>query len=175
MQADVTRQIQRPEEEYIAFARKHFGPFGMEANSDKNTPFKKIVLETQMLVSQLSEKVARRRDLFENNKLSPNMRNIIRLSEMDLKLVLQQGTILVEKFYKQNVMPKMIESEVDNFWSTKSLKKEDWVGLTAYLYSDLFSPEFLIPLQEVDSTFALKVTIALGNIFQIDLKSFLLG
>ena len=55
------------------------------------------------------------------------------------------------------VMTRMTETEVQKFWSNKQLKKNDWLSLTSYLLSDLFSPEFMIPLQTVDTTFALKV------------------
>ena len=54
-------------------------------------------------------------------------------------------------------MTRMTETEVQKFWSNKQLKKKDWLSLTSYLLSDLFSPEFMIPLQTVDTTFALKV------------------
>ena len=56
-------------------------------------------------------------------------------------------------------MTRMTETEVQKFWSNKQLKKKDWLSLTSYLLSDLFSPEFMIPLQTVDTTFALKVIV----------------
>ena len=112
--------------------------------------------ETSALQTQLDDKVEKRKQHLRNN-LHQRLRNRIRLTEKDLKLVLHQGTLMVEKFYEAQVMTKMTSLEVYNFWSTRNLKKEDWLGLTSYLFSDLFSPEFLIPLQDIDSTFQLKV------------------
>ena len=60
---------------------------------------------------------------------------------------------------RTQVMTRMTETEVQKFWSNKQLKKKDWLSLTSYLLSDLFSPEFMIPLQTVDTTFALKVIV----------------
>ena len=79
------------------------------------------------------------------------------MAENDLKLVLHQGTLMVEKFYISQIVCKMTSQELSRFWSAKNIKPEDWLGLTSNLFSDLFSPEFLIPLQEIDSTFQLKV------------------
>jgi hypothetical protein len=36
-------------------------------------------------------------------------------------------------------------------------REEDWIGLVSALYSEIFSPEFLTPMQETDTTFHLKV------------------
>ena len=43
------------------------------------------------------------------------------------------------------------------FWSGQGLRPDDWVGLTSLLYSEIFSPEFLTPMQEADTTFHLRV------------------
>ena len=37
------------------------------------------------------------------------------------------------------------------------IQVDDWVGLSSQLYSEIFSPEFLTPMQEADTTFHLKV------------------
>ena len=123
----------------------------------KNSPLNKLELETSALESQLGDKVEKRKQTLDK-KLPQRLRNKIRLAEKDLKLVLHQGTNMVEKFYIAHVMPKLNSQETSHFWSTRNLKSEDWLGLTSYLFSDLFSPEFMIPLQEIDSTFQLKVS-----------------
>ena len=43
------------------------------------------------------------------------------------------------------------------FWSGRGLRQEDWVGLTSLLYSEIFSADFLTPMQEADTTFQLRV------------------
>ena len=43
------------------------------------------------------------------------------------------------------------------FWSSRSLRTDDWVGLTSQLYTDIFSADILTPMEEADTTFHLKV------------------
>ena len=156
-QTDVSRQIKQPMDDYKKFVSRCFSPFGpFEIKASKEGAVEKLRSETKAFLDQLDEKVKLRTELL-SNKLSPSMRSRIRLSETDLKTVLHHGTIMVEKFYVEQVMTRMTETEVQKFWSNKQLKKNDWLSLTSYLLSDLFSPEFMIPLQTVDTTFALKV------------------
>jgi hypothetical protein len=128
----------------------------MVSTGNVSTPYHKLDLESTALLNQLEEKVKKRKEALDK-KLPTTMRSIIRLIEEDLKIVLQQGTVMIETFYTENVMPKMTETEVKNFWFTKNLKDNDWLGLTSFLLSELFSPDFLTPLQELDATFSLKV------------------
>ena len=148
------KQIRKPEDEYKRFITTHFGPFGVQGGSHE-----KLQKETSALLTQLEDKVEKRKQILAK-KLPNRLRNRIRLAENDLKLVLHQGTLMVEKFYSSQVVCKMTSQELSRFWSAKNIKSEDWLGLTSNLFSDLFSPEFLIPLQEIDSTFQLKVIIS---------------
>ncbi len=38
------------------------------------------------------------------------------------------------------------------------VREDDWVGLVSAMYCEIFSEDFLTPLQETDTTFHLKVT-----------------
>ena len=157
-QADTVRQIKQPQEEYKKFVQTFFGPFGasLVTGNDSNCPADQLNTESKALLIQLEDKVKKRKELL-SNKLPNQLRDRIRLKEEDLKILLHQGTLMVEKFYSEDVIKRMTETEVKNFWFTKGLKASDWLGLTSFLLSELFTPEFMIPLQEVDTTFALKV------------------
>merc|ERR1719209_917870 len=63
---------------------------------------------------------------------------------------------MVQSFYPEHVIARIKGGESE-FWSSRGLRTNDWVGLTSRLYSDIFAPDFLTPMQEADTTFHLKV------------------
>ena len=81
---------------------------------------------------------------------------------------------MVELFYPDAVLARMAlsgspEKEsatirampntlVAQFWAGHNIDENDWLGLASSLLSEIFSAEFLTPLQEVDTAFALKVS-----------------
>ncbi len=155
-QSYTSRQITLPQNEYKEFVQKHFGPFGVDVGGGNLSPYNKLQIECKGLLESLDEKVRKRKTQLYCD-LPDGMKRRIRLNEEDLKLVLLQGTVMVEEFYSKEVLPKMAETEAVNFWFTKNLSENDWLGLTSYLLSDLFCSDFLAPLQELDTTFSLQV------------------
>lgn len=155
-QGELTRQIRKPQDEYKAFVTKTFGPFGVAVTKSDNSPYQKLDTECEALLAKLNDSVKKRSD-YLNNTLPSGIRTKIRLTENDLRVVLMQGTLMVQEFYPQKVLAKMTDTDVRNFWLDEDLPENDWLGLTSILLSELFSQEFLTPLQEVDITFALKV------------------
>ena len=99
--------------------------------------------------------------------------NKIRLTENDLKIVLTEGARMVELFYPEAVLGRMkVESQINEgdslkplyhanpvttFWAGHNLQENDWLGLVSSLLTEVFSVEFLTPLQDVDTAFSLKV------------------
>ena len=102
----------------------------------------------------------------------------IRLTESDLKVVLTEGARMVEMFYPEAVLARMsnvpggtlsekddlqntngtpADAAVIQFWAGHSLPENDWLGLASNLLTEVFSADFLTPLQEIDTAFALKV------------------
>jgi hypothetical protein len=96
------------------------------------------------------------------------------LTENDLKIVLTEGARMVEIFYPDAVLGRMSTTkssqvkEFDSlkhithnalglFWSGHNLHENDWLGLASNLLTEVFSSEFLTPLQDVDTVFSLKV------------------
>merc|ERR1719384_2408365 len=88
--------------------------------------------------------------------LPETMRKRIKLSERELKLSVSRGAAMVQTFYPEHVIARLKGGEAE-FWSGRSLKHNDWVGLTSLLYSEIFSADFLTPMQEADTTFQLRV------------------
>ena len=106
--------------------------------------------------------------------------NRIRLAESDLKIVLTEGTRMVELFYPDAVLVRMkyegssekessslkvgANNPISQFWAGYNLEENDWLGLASSLLAEIFSAEFLTPLQDVDTAFSLKVSSILVNV-----------
>ena len=115
--------------------------------------------------------------------------NKIRLTENDLKIVLTEGTRMVELFYPDAVLGRMACSDqpslgkgldslekgshctaIHQFWMEQNLQENDWLGLASNLLTEVFSLEFLTPLQDVDTVFSLKVNFSwLSATFRVKL------
>lgn len=51
----------------------------------------------------------------------------------------------------------MTDMEKIEFWNRYNLIENDWQGLTSALLSELFSKQFLIPIEESDENFSIEV------------------
>lgn len=45
----------------------------------------------------------------------------------------------------------------EDFWESKGLVSHDWAGLAGLMFADIFSLDFLTPLDEADTKFRLEV------------------
>lgn len=61
---------------------------------------------------------------------------------------------MLERFYPIHIFPKLGCTE-EQFWDSRTLPPGDWAGLASLLYSDLFSLDFLTPLDHTDTSFRL--------------------
>lgn len=64
---------------------------------------------------------------------------------------------MLERFYPGHVLWRLGTSEQE-FWDSKALPQNDWAGLAALLYSDIFSLDILSPLSDTDTCFRLEVS-----------------
>lgn len=46
----------------------------------------------------------------------------------------------------------------EEFWESKGLAVHDWPGLVGLIYTDIFSLDFLTPLDDQDTKFKLEVS-----------------
>ena len=95
---------------------------------------------------------------------------------------------MVELFYPEAVLNRMNvaaqgndydslklvhhSNPVATFWAGHNLQEGDWLGLASSLLTEIFSVEFLTPLQDVDTAFSLKVFINLVLILSLWLYNF---
>uniref|UniRef100_A0A6P7GE45 Uncharacterized protein LOC114337028 n=1 Tax=Diabrotica virgifera virgifera TaxID=50390 RepID=A0A6P7GE45_DIAVI len=70
------------------------------------------------------------------------------------QISIQQGALMLERFYPKQIIPKLGCTE-DQFWDSRALSPGDWAGLAGLLYSELFSLDFLTPLDHTDTSFRL--------------------
>ncbi|XP_026470656.1 uncharacterized protein LOC113374909, partial [Ctenocephalides felis] len=143
--------ILQPQKDFSQFVEACFGPFS--AQLAKFGPYKGLEKEAQDLISSLQEKLEkRRRDL--QTGLSVAVKNKIKLNANELKIAIQQGALMLERFYPNHVLARLSISE-EEFWDTKGLSPGDWAGLAGLMYTDIFSLDFLTPLNETDAAFKL--------------------
>lgn len=81
---------------------------------------------------------------------------------------------MLEYWYPQHVMQKLSISE-EEFWESKGLSINDWSALAIVFLTDIFSLDFLTPLDDADTKFKLEVINTknkyikvLNNIFSVD-------
>lgn len=63
---------------------------------------------------------------------------------------------MLERFYPSHVLQRLPIHE-DDFWESKGLSVNDWAGLAGLMYADIFSLDFLTPLDDTDTRFRLEV------------------
>lgn len=64
---------------------------------------------------------------------------------------------MLERFYPTHVLQRLPATE-EEFWEARGLAVNDWSGLAALIFADIFSLNFLTPLDEMDIRFKLEVS-----------------
>lgn len=73
---------------------------------------------------------------------------------------------MLERFYPSHVLQRLMICEED-FWESKGLSVNDWAGLAGLMYADIFSLDFLTPLDDIDTKFRLEVRSSFVCVFLI--------
>lgn len=153
-QHQMEQKILQPQKDFSQFVTACFGPFS--ASLARVGIYKSLEREGQDLISSLQEKLdKRRREL--HTGLAPSLRSKLKLTTRDLKIAIQQGALMLERFYPGHVLWRLGASEQE-FWDSKALPQNDWAGLAALLYSDIFSLDILSPLSDTDTCFRLEAS-----------------
>jgi len=63
---------------------------------------------------------------------------------------------MLEYWYPQHVIQKLSVNE-EEFWESKGLAVNDWSALAVVFFTDMFSLDFLTPLDDTDTKFKLEV------------------
>ncbi|KAK9508814.1 hypothetical protein O3M35_006279 [Rhynocoris fuscipes] len=153
-QHQMEQKILQPQKDFSQFVTACFGPFS--ATLARVGAYKSLEREGQDLLTSLQEKLERRRRDLQTG-LSSSLRSKLKLNTIDLKIAIQQGALMLERFYPTHVLWRLSVSEQE-FWESKALTVNDWPGLAALLYADVFSLDFLTPLSDNDTSFRLEAS-----------------
>lgn len=138
-------QILQPLHTYTQFVEQCFGPFAATLARDRG-PYKDLEAELNNMVSALKAEVDKRKRELQLG-LGVSCRQRTRMAASDLQGALAAGANLA-----QQLLPRLPASH----WKDRGLEEKDWLGLAAQLYSEVFCPEFLVPLVEGDVAFRLE-------------------
>lgn len=141
------KQILEPLKAYERFVEQCFGPFAATLARDRG-PYRDLEAELSNMVSALKAEVdKRRRELQLGLGVGARQRTRMSATGGGLQVALAAGAGLA-----QQLLPRLPSA----YWHERTLEEKDWLGLAAQLYSEVFSPEFLVPLLEDDVAFPLQ-------------------
>ncbi|XP_076755097.1 uncharacterized protein LOC143425638 isoform X1 [Xylocopa sonorina] len=152
-QQETERLITQPQRDFTQFVEACFGPFAASLAKTKD-PYKSLEKEAKDLIAVLHEKLDKRRKNLQTG-LGMVVKSKIKLTTFDLKVVIQQGALMLERLYPTHVFARLSGNEED-FWENKGLSVGDWAGLAGLMYADIFSLNFLQPLDDADTKFRLE-------------------
>ncbi|XP_048507153.1 uncharacterized protein LOC105689462 isoform X2 [Athalia rosae] len=152
-QQETERLITQPQRDFTQFVEACFGPFAANLAKTKD-PYRALEKEARDLVAVLHEKLDRRRRDLQTG-LGVTIRSKVKLTASNLKIVIRQGALMLERLYPSHVFIRLLVSEED-FWENKGLCVGDWAGLAGLMYADIFSLDFLEPLEDTDTKFKLE-------------------
>ncbi|XP_034935076.1 uncharacterized protein [Chelonus insularis] len=152
-QQETERLITQPQRDFTQFVEACFSPFATSLAKTRD-PYKSLEKEARDLVAVLHEKLDRRRKDLQTG-LGVAVRSKIKLTTYDLKIAIQQAALMLERLYPSHVFARINGSE-DDFWENKGLGVGDWAGLAGLMYADIFSLDFLQPLDDTDTKFKLE-------------------
>ncbi|XP_059139647.1 uncharacterized protein LOC131927817 [Physella acuta] len=145
--------IEQPKEVYKKFVDECFKPFS--ASICEHGVYLQLCKETSQYISDLNIKVAER-EVKLYTGLNPDLQRRIKLPEADLKLTVAYTAKLLEEFYYDHVIVRLGLSE-EEFWDILELEFRDWRGFAAKKLKEIFASSFMVPLEETDNYFQLKV------------------
>ena len=104
----------------------------------------------------LRHEISERTNSLRNLTLYGNSANI-KLSQENLERTLAVSVQICTNYYNQNLLPRMDEKMITNFWIEKMLSPSDFLGLSVFFYTKIFGDGFFGPLELSDNDFVLEV------------------
>lgn len=80
-----------------------------------------------------------------------NDREKIKMTKNNLAISLERGTELCSSYVPSKIFSRMDEKQKLEFWSSKNLTQDDWLGLAGHCYRHIFNGSITIPIEEADS------------------------
>eukprot|EP01126_Amoeba_proteus_P045605 TRINITY_DN5117_c0_g3_i1.p1 TRINITY_DN5117_c0_g3~~TRINITY_DN5117_c0_g3_i1.p1 ORF type:complete len:416 (+),score=81.27 TRINITY_DN5117_c0_g3_i1:795-2042(+) len=158
---DVSHLIAEPQLLLLHNHKNLFSHFGSLPNLHSPL-YEQVIFRNQQIEKEIEEKLSQQK---ANSFLKGN---IYQLSNIKQTPENQQKTFLrayrmISRWYPQHVFAYMTESEVDRFWAKKKLSEDNWWGLTEKILEDIFTSDFLTPLEVADEGLSITVTNKLSK------------
>lgn len=150
----IYRKIDEPLNNYENLISRVLGPMGVQLDRKQSVAVA-LLANNDRLKKELSQ-ILENHPVYKDDFLK-NVPTNIRLKAAALSEAIQKGSNIVSHYYPKSIFRYMTEWEIDHFWYSKQLSPNDWVGLTRSIYSELFSPNFLISLEDSDEVYSLKI------------------
>lgn len=153
-EAQVKHWIDMPYKDFNAFMapiQKHTGLEGFNVLS-------KSVLHDQQrhLLKNLEKLITVRKGQLKKVDVDGVLPRI-RMDAKDLNQTLGHIAGLLEMHFPKRIFNNLCDVTEETWWDTKNLTFRDWSGLTQQFCADLFSDQFLIPLDDSQEHFKLDV------------------
>lgn len=108
--------ILQPQRDFKQFVEACFGSFSSQFNSKSKT-YIHLERESRDFLASLNERLDSRRRELEIG-FSANIKNRIRMHSLDLKIAVQHGACLLERFFPHHIFNRLPMSE-EEFWDSK--------------------------------------------------------
>lgn len=151
--ATTLEEIQKPLKEYKAFMSHLLSGLGVSIMGDNTAShLAKIAANQEKALEQLLTN----RKHFLHRLQSTNL-GMVRLEKEDLEKALELSEKLTKSFYEEKLLPSIDASLLDKFWASNDCAEGDYKGVATKLLSQVFSEQFLEPLEVTDETFVIHV------------------
>jgi len=155
-ESEITRKIHSAAKHSRKHIQSLLDPLSLMLRAD-NTALRELDSSTRELLLKLKKKIENHRRQFPLNVRAIPTSHRVALPAKQLDATLKKGAEIVEKFYPSRIFSRMTEDGIITFWHNLELLENDWLGLTRKLISEIFTSNFLRPLEVADSVFSIKV------------------
>lgn len=140
-------RIEKPLEDLLEFYEQ-FKNVGMVCDH-KKSPVKDYTITKEKLKEQLKEMT---NEYWNNYNIKKHIDNkhLIKMTNDDLVIAMEIGVGMVQDFVSKQILPRLSINEQMQFWTSKNVIQNDWIGLVKYCYCVLFNNEIMTSIEEVD-------------------------
>ena len=147
------REIDSPLKEYQSFLQGILSPFSIQAKANPES----LVKARKHQRKALSEEVDKRSKRLRSMIYIPSV-EYIRQTDVERRKTKLWGGLLCEEYYTKKIFPYLSDEEKSSFWSSMTLKKGDWNGLSERFLEEVFSEYFFETLDSREHMYVISVS-----------------
>eukprot|EP00733_Pompholyxophrys_punicea_P000345 Pompholyxophrys_punicea_v1_NODE_90_length_3614_cov_2.289407.p1 type:complete len:1054 gc:universal NODE_90_length_3614_cov_2.289407:3252-91(-) len=146
-------QIRQPSTEFCNTLNHVVG--GLAVVNEQSAPMKKYAALQKEAIAALDQVVKRRRTALSSHTRVPQG---VRAMRADLQVIITTGTELVQEYVKTNILPRYTHEL--HFWAEMQLSVGNWRALALKFFEQLFTSNFLEPVEVADERYRLYMSPA---------------